>query len=159
MIALAEATDLITCEGLYLDRRQWDEWLALFTDDAVYWMPAWRDEATPTQDPDSELSLIYYAGKHNLEDRVWRVKSGLSVASVPLQRTAHSTTNIHVEADGNVCASFAVHCHDTRKQASHTFFGRYEYQVRQETGAWKIAKKTIILMNDRIPTVADFYML
>ena len=36
---------------------------------------------TPTDDPDRELSLIYYRGRANLEDRVWRARSGQSVAS------------------------------------------------------------------------------
>ena len=92
MITRAEAEDLIAREGLMLDRRDWDGWLALFTEDCTYWMPAWRDEETPTEDPQSELSLIWYQGRHNLEDRVWRVKSGLSVASVPLMPGAPPAT-------------------------------------------------------------------
>jgi len=61
MIGTDEAAALLYREALLLDRGDWDEWLQLFTDDAVFWMPAWRDELTPTADPDRELSLIYYA--------------------------------------------------------------------------------------------------
>jgi benzoate/toluate 1,2-dioxygenase subunit beta len=159
MISRDEAHDLIAREGMFLDQRRWEDWLALFTDDVVYWVPAWRDEVTPTSDPQSELSLIWYQGRHNLEDRVWRVKSGLSIASTPLQRTAHGATNILVADDGSVRASFTVHCYNARRQETHIFFGHYDYELRQDGAAWKIAKKTTTLLNDRIPAVADFYML
>jgi benzoate/toluate 1,2-dioxygenase subunit beta len=159
MISRDEAHDLIAREGMFLDQRQWDDWLALFTEDAIYWVPAWADEVTPTSDPQRALSLIYYQGRHNLEDRVWRVKSGLSIASTPLQRTAHSATNILVAGDGRVRASFTVHCYDARRHATHIFFGQYDYELRRDGSAWQIAKKTTTLLNDRIPAVADFYML
>lgn len=159
MITLAEATDLLTREALALDRRDWDAWLALYVEDAVYWAPAWRDEVATTADPDAELSLIYYQGRHNLEDRVWRIRSGLSVASSPLPRTVHQVTNVHVDAAGTVTAAWAVHQFNVRRQSQHSFFGRYEYQLRRDDGAWRIAAKKIILLNDRIPTVADIYSL
>ncbi len=159
MITHGEAYDLIAREAAALDQRRWDDWLALFTEDTVYWVPAWRDEVTPTSDPQSELSLIWYQGRHNLQDRVWRVQSGLSVASTPLQRTVHSATNISVQDDGGVHASFTVHCYNARRQATHVYFGHYDYVLRREDGHWKIAQKTTTLLNDCIPAVADFYML
>ncbi|MEY2928436.1 MAG: hypothetical protein RL367_2913 [Pseudomonadota bacterium] len=159
MISRDEAETLLTREALYLDRRQWDQWLALYTPDCVYWMPAWRDEEEMTQDPDSELSLIWYKGRHNLEDRVWRVKSGLSVASIPLMRTVHQVTNVLIEGDDRVAASFSVHVHNPKRRQDHVFFGRYEVRLVRVGGALLIAEKKIMLMNDMIPAVADFYMV
>ena len=159
MISWAEAQTLLAREALYLDQREWDEWLSLFTEDCTYWMPAWRDEETPTQNPERELSLIWYSGRHNLEDRVWRIRSGLSVASIPLMRTSHHVSNIIVEGDHTVSASFAVHVHNAKKRTDHVFFGRYDYSVRRAGTDWRIAAKKITLMNDVIPAVADFYML
>jgi benzoate/toluate 1,2-dioxygenase subunit beta len=159
MITLTQATDLLSREALHLDQRDWDAWLALYDDDAVYWAPAWRDEVTVTSDPDAELSLIYYEGKHNLEDRVWRIKSGLSVASSPLPRTVHQVTNIIVGEQGIVHAAWAVHQFNAQRQTQHSFFGRYEYRLIASDEGWKIAMKKIILLNDRIPTVADIYSL
>jgi benzoate/toluate 1,2-dioxygenase beta subunit len=159
MISWAEAHDLVSREALALDRKDWDGWLALFDVDCTYWMPAWRDEETPTENPDRELSLIWYKGKQNLEDRVWRVKSGLSIASVPLMRTAHQVTNVLVEGEDAISASFVCHVHNVKRRSDHAFFGRYEYRVRRGETDWLIASKKILLMNDNIPTVADFYML
>jgi 3-phenylpropionate/cinnamic acid dioxygenase small subunit len=159
MITRAQAEDLLGREALYLDRREWDRWLDLYIEDAIYWVPAWRDESNIISDPDAELSLIYYQGKHNLEDRVWRIKSGLSVASSPIPRTVHQVTNIIIDADGVVTAAWSVHQFNARRQTQHSFFGRYEYRVISVADDWRIAMKKIILLNDRIPTVADFYAL
>jgi 3-phenylpropionate/cinnamic acid dioxygenase small subunit len=157
-LTLADAETLLTREALYLDRGQWDEWLALYLEDAIFWMPAWRDELNPTEDPDSELSLIYYRGRRNLEDRVWRARSGLSVASAPRPRSVHQVTNIFVEAGDRVTAAFSVHLFDKRAERTHIFFGRYDYRLaRDADAAWKIAAKKILLLNDTIPTVVDFY--
>ena len=155
----AEAEALLGREALLLDRGDWDAWLALYTEDAIFWMPAWRDELNPTEDPDRELSLIYYKGRRNLEDRVWRARSGLSVASTPRPRVVHQVTNILVEGDDRVAASFSTHQFDKRAERTHTFFGRYEYRLVRtaEDGDWKIALKKILLLNDTIPTVVDFY--
>jgi benzoate/toluate 1,2-dioxygenase subunit beta len=156
-ITCAEAGELLTREALCLDRGQWDDWLALYTEDAVFWMPAWRSESEPTADPDSELSLIYYRGRRNLEDRVWRARSGLSVASAPRPRVVHQVTNVLVEADNHVAASFSTHLFDKRAERTHIFFGRYEYRLVCTDDGWKIASKKILLLNDTIPTVVDFY--
>ena len=158
-----EAEILLYREALALDCRDWDAWLAMLAEDVVFWMPAWRDEVTPTEDPDRELSLIYYEDRQHLVDRVWRVKSGLSVASTPLPRVVHGVTNILVERadDGSaeVSSSFTVHRFDVRSGNSHVFFGRYEHAFRREGDGWVIARKKILLLNDVIPTVVDFYSI
>jgi len=156
-----EAEDLLYREALSLDRREWDAWLELYAEDAVFWMPAWRDETEPTADPEAELSLIYYRGRRNLADRVWRVRSGMSVASAPLPRSVHAITNVLIEGSvgdrAEVSASFTVHRYDVRSERSHVFFGRYEYALVREASGWRIAAKKILLLNDVIPTVLDFY--
>jgi 3-phenylpropionate/cinnamic acid dioxygenase small subunit len=162
-LSRADAEDLLFREALHLDRGEWDAWLALYEQDCEFWMPAWRDETTPTSDPDTELSLIYYRGRRNLEDRVWRLRSGTSVASSPLPRVVHSITNVVVTASdvdqSEITASFAVHLFDARSRRSHVFFGRYEYVVRCSGAEWRIARKKIFLLNDIIPTVVDFYSI
>jgi len=169
-IAPAEAADLLYREGHALDTQRWDDWLALYCEDAVFWMPAWKDEHELTDAPEREVSLMYYTARAGLEDRVWRVRSGLSTASSPLLRTSHGITGVVVvgaadpgvgEAGGSmeaeVHANWTCHTFNLRDSAQHVFFGRYEFVLRQEGGVWKIAKKKIVLMNDRIPTMLDFY--
>ena len=156
-LSQAEAAAFLYREALFLDTGDYDAWLALYTADCLFWMPAWRDELEPTQDPETELSLIYYDRRANLEERVWRVRSGQSVASTPLPRCVHAVTNVLVEEDDRVSASFTVHLYDVRAVRSHVFFGRYQYRLRRVDDEWRIAAKTILLLNDTIPTVVDFY--
>lgn len=158
-----EAEDLLYREARLLDERRFDEWLALYTDDVVFWMPAWKDETTATSDPDTELSLIYYKGKQNLADRVWRMASGLSNASEIPARVAHIVGNVIVEpgnqGEAVVLSAFTAHHYDPRADRQHVFFGHYRHVFRKVGEGWLIAAKTITLMNDCIPTVADLYML
>ena len=65
----------------------WDDWLALYTEDAEFWVPTWRDEHQLTEDPARELSFIYLQGRALLAERVFRITSGRSAASTPLPRT------------------------------------------------------------------------
>jgi benzoate/toluate 1,2-dioxygenase subunit beta len=159
-----DAAELLFLEAQLLDERHWDDWLALFTEDAIFWAPAWKNEDEPTSSPDSELSLIYHQGRSNLADRVWRLRSGLSVASIPLHRTAHAITNVRLagaatDSAATIKSSWIVHTFSPRRKVQHVFFGRYEHELRHEGGAWRIASKKILLLNDYIPTVIDFYML
>jgi 3-phenylpropionate/cinnamic acid dioxygenase small subunit len=163
MIDRHAAEVLLFREALYLDRRDWDAWLALYAEDAEFWVPAWRDETTATADPDRELSLIYYRGRRNLAERVWRIGSGLSVASAPLPRSVHSITNVLVEradeAGAFVTASFTVHLNDVRATREHVFFGRYEIRLVPGANGPVIASKKILLLNDRIPAMLDIYLI
>jgi benzoate/toluate 1,2-dioxygenase beta subunit len=158
-ITRQEAEELLYLEALLIDTGRFDEWLDLFTADVEFWMPAWRDETTPTSDPDRELSLIYYKGRRNLEDRVMRLTSGLSTASSPLPRVVHQITNVLLSGAGEgwaeVSAAFTCHRHDVRMNRSDCFFGRYEYRLVNSDGPWRIARKKIFLLNDTIPTVVD----
>ena len=157
------AAQVLHAEGLALDERRWDDWLALYAEDAAYWVPAWKSESETTADPDSELSLVYYDNREGLVDRIWRLKSGLSVASNPLRRTAHMMSNIQVvAAEGDVWtvkASGAVHVYDPKRKVQTVFFSLYEYRMRQTSDGWRIAGKTVRLLNDNIPSVLDVYML
>jgi benzoate/toluate 1,2-dioxygenase subunit beta len=160
-IDLAEAAALLTLEGMLLDEQDWDAWLALYEEDAEFWMPAWKSESQTTADPLRELSLIYYAGRPGLEDRVQRIRSGKSVASTPLRRTAHMVGNVMLAGEEGgvlgVKSSFNVHVYDTRAKTQHVFFGRTTHGLVRRDGALRIRSKKVILANDCIPTMLDIY--
>lgn len=152
------AIDLVDLEGVLLDEKDWDTWLALYDPDAVYWIPAWDDENTLTRDPDREISLIYYGSRAGLEDRVFRLRTELSLASNPLPRTVHQTTNHRVEEDGGelrVRSNWATH--SVRFDTPHTFFGSQEHWLRREGAGLRIRRREIVVANDRIPNLLDIY--
>jgi len=156
---LSRVSALLFEEAAALDEQRWDDWLTLFTSDIEYWMPAWDSEHEMTQDPTSEISLMYYSDRSGLEDRIWRIKSGMSSASTPLPRTCHLVTNIRVGAvtDGLLQVKANWQGNAYRHEKTDSFYGRYEYGLREEQGNLLIARKKIVLMNDVIPSVVDIY--
>ncbi|MFT4562519.1 MAG: benzoate/toluate 1,2-dioxygenase beta subunit [Gammaproteobacteria bacterium] len=157
------ATALLNKEGSLLDDHRWDEWLALYHSEAVYWVPAWRDEAYETTDPNSEISQIYHAQRNGLEERVARIRSGKSVTTMPLPRTTHFTTNVvatheaHNEIEAR--ASWMVQVYQPRTTKQYVNFGHYEIKLRQTNNAWLITQKITHLKNDLVPALIDFYTL
>ncbi|MEX1066092.1 MAG: aromatic-ring-hydroxylating dioxygenase subunit beta, partial [Aquisalimonadaceae bacterium] len=89
------ASQLINHEANCLDRRQWNEWLGLYTEDCVYWVPSWKNEEETVSDPEVSLNLMYLKGRESLGDRVYRIESRDSFASVPLDRTSHVVGTLH----------------------------------------------------------------
>jgi len=166
---LPEITQFLYTEALALDERRWDDWLALYTEDCEYWVPAWKSEDEQTSNPRRELSLIYYAQRAGLEDRVWRVKSGRSVASAVLPRTQHLISNPRIvevnDRDDRGAQTVQVACEWTTHQyqpKDHTvqmFFGRYRQTLVRDGDTWRIAQKRIVLLNDYLPAKIDFYSL
>lgn len=149
-------------EARYLDEQRWDEWLALYAEDCEFWMPAWRSESEVTEDPKKELSLIYYASRAGLEDRVWRVRSGTSIASTPMPRTHHAITNVLAEPGSDlqlmrVRSNWTVQQFRPKQQEVLASFGRYEHELVCIQGAWRIRRKKIILLNDYLIAMLDFY--
>ena len=159
-----EAAGILAHEAFLLDSRRWDEWLALFTDDVEFWVPAWRTENEPTNDPQTQLSLIYLRGIGAVKERVWRVTSGLSRASETLHRTTHVLGSIMVQPGGSetectLLSGGAVHVYSPTTTVQHCFFGRYQHTLRKVDDSWKIARKHVTLMNDCVPTMLDFYSI
>ena len=164
MTPAPELADVLFREGHYLDSGNWQAWLDLYAEDAVFWLPAWRNEHELCNSPDSELSLIYYEGRGGLADRIWRATSGLSVSSTPMPRTAHTISNVILRepaTDGvaKLAASWIAQVYDPKTHRQQAFFGLYEHDLRRTPQGWRISRKKIVLMNDRIPTNLDFYCL
>ncbi len=165
--ALAIGTQLLCLQGRLLDEQRWDDWLNLFRENCEYWVPAWVSETRLTEQPDSEVSLIYYDLRSRLADRVWRVGSGQSVANDPMPRTCHTVSNVAVDEASpdaiRLFSCFRVDYHVNKQ--SYAFFGHYHHQLvsaeknpANPTG-WQVQKQKIILMNDYIPTMMDFYLV
>lgn len=154
-----QVESLLFREAEYLDARQWDEWLELFDPGAEYWIPSWDSEYEYTVDPDKEISLMYYRDRSGLEDRVYRLRTGRSSASVPLPRTCHLVTNIRpvLNPDGTCSVKANFSSWVVRRNVTQNFCGYYEYLLIPHEQEWRIKKKKIIVINDYIDTVLDIY--
>ncbi|WP_372717630.1 aromatic-ring-hydroxylating dioxygenase subunit beta [Immundisolibacter sp.] len=158
---LEQARRLLFDEAACLDQRRWDDWLALYTPDCEFWVPAWKDEFVPTADPQGEVSLVYYDSRAGLEERVWRIKSTAAPAHRVLPRTCHAISNVRlleVTADGlAVHATWRVDSY--KEKIASSLFGFYDYLLTSQPGAWRIAKKKITLLSDCVPSYFDLYQV
>ncbi|MGP3698853.1 benzoate 1,2-dioxygenase small subunit [Rhodobacter sp. NSM] len=146
-------------EARLLDDRQWDEWLTCYAPDASYWMPAWDDNDQTTEDPQSEISLMYYPSREGLEDRVFRIKTERSGASTPEPRTSHTVSNVEVVADrgSELDVRYNFHTLNHRYQVTDQFFGTMFVTLRRDGAGLLISAKKIVLKNDYIRQVIDVY--
>ena len=146
-------------EARHLDDREWESWLELYAPDAEYWMPAWDDDDRLTDDPQSQISLIYYPNRNGLEDRIFRIKTERSSASMPEPRTNHMITNVEVLAERGDAVEVRYNFHTLShryKQTDH-FFGTVFATLRKVESGFQIARKKIVLKNDYIRQVVDIY--
>ena len=146
-------------EARHLDDREWEPWLELYAPDVEYWMPAWDDDDQLTEDPQSQISLIYYPNRKGLEDRIFRIKTERSSASMPEPRTSHLITNVEVltERSDSVDVRYNFHTLSHRYRVTDHFFGTAFATLRKVEGDFRISRKKIVLKNDYIRQVIDVY--
>lgn len=159
MSALIEVQTFLYREARLLDDRQWQEWLECYAPDCTYWMPAWTDDDELVTDPQSQISLIYYANRQGLEDRVYRIETERSSASTPEPRTVHMLANIELLEDrgGEIDLRYNWHTLSHRFKATSQFFGTTFCTLRRASKDFRICAKKIVLKNDYIHQVIDVY--
>ena len=146
-------------EARYLDDGQWDQWLELYAADASFWMPCWDDNDTLTEDPQSEISLIWYGRRAGLEDRVFRIRTERSSATIPDTRTNHHISNIEVleQDDKTIKLRFNWHTMSVRYNHTDHFCGTSFYTLDLTSGQPIIRDKKVVLKTDYIRHVIDIY--
>jgi 3-phenylpropionate/cinnamic acid dioxygenase small subunit len=138
-------------EAWLLDERKLGEWLDLFTDDVLYFMPRRKNVRRREADREvtrlGDLALIE-DDKRYLQMRVARLESGMAWAEDPPSRTRHLIGNLVVEpqANGEVQAKTAFLVYRSHLETDQQLFaGSREDVLRQVDGAWKVARRTIVL--------------
>lgn len=158
-ISLDQVTAFLYREARFLDDREWDEWLSCYAPNVKFWMPAWDDDDQLVEDPQRHISLIYYPNREGLEDRVFRIKTERSSASMPEPRTSHFISNVEIleQRGAQVDVRFNWQTLSHRYQKTATFFGTSFYTIDFSGDAPQIINKKIILKNDYIHQVIDIY--
>lgn len=156
---LPDLTSFLYRECRLLDDEQWDEWLDCYHPEARFWMPCWDDDGQLVTDPEREISLIYYPSRQGLEDRIFRIKTERSSATIPDTRTSHNLSNIEIEKlDGHMATvRFNWHTLAHRYQTNFSYFGMSRYVIDLSGAAPRILDKYVVLKNDYIHQVIDIY--
>lgn len=149
--ALDRASDRAAVEAFLIheadliDRRDFEAWLALYTDDCRYWVPLEEGQA----DPQHTVSLIYDDRKL-LETRVRRLDHPRIHAQAPPSRTVHTVANVAVEPvpeDGRIVVRSNQIVAEYRQGRTRLFAGRCTHRLVPENGGYRIAFKRIDLID------------
>ena len=132
-------------EADLMDEHRYDEWLELWTDDALYWVPTGRDEV----DPKREISLIY-DDRTRLQVRIARLKSGFAHAQEPKSRMRRLISNIVVgeETNRDILSRSNFLLVELRRGKQDLFAGRTIHRLRPYAGSFKLVFKKVLLVNN-----------
>ena len=135
---------LLEREARLLDQLRYDDWLAMYAAECVYWAPS-----TPhAGDPRREIAVMF-DDRRRLEDRVYRLRTGFAWSQAPQSRTVRLVTNVEV---------FATARDDTRMLRSNFLISEFwdretriltgwaGHRVVRSGGGWKIAAKQVNLL-------------
>src|SRR5689334_19723521 len=139
--SLAAGLDLHRCEQFLvhearlLDDGKFDDWLALFTPDAWYWVPSEPDQP----DPHQTVSLIY-DDRRLLETRVRRLASPRMYSQEPRSRTSRIVANVTVEETGpdHVVVRSKLMLIEFRRNEQRLFGGTCLHRLVRRDGHFRI---------------------
>ncbi|MER7366979.1 aromatic-ring-hydroxylating dioxygenase subunit beta [Nonomuraea wenchangensis] len=131
-------------EARLADEHDYDGWEALWTDDALYWVPAGGDDT----DPERQMSVIY-DNRNRIATRIKQLKTGKRYAQSPpsnLRRLISNVEIVTVEGtDTVVGANFLVV--ESRERGTTMWAGRTTYRLRRAGDDIRLAYKKVVLVD------------
>lgn len=139
---------LLLEEAHLLDERRFDEWLALYTEDAHYWAPVSPAAVDPAVEP-----AIFNEPKNEMRIRVARLRQPAAHTEHPAPRACRFVTGIRVVGQGEggvtVRSKLAMHEFRLRDYASdehRSFHATVTHRLVQAPEGLRIAAKRVDLI-------------
>jgi 3-phenylpropionate/cinnamic acid dioxygenase small subunit len=151
---LARIEQFLYREARYADEHDYDAWEALWTDDALYSVPAGGDLSG---DQGAQMSVIY-DNRNRISTRLAQLRTGKRHSQTPPSGLRRLISNVEIlgrEGDDTlVGANFLLA--ESRERGTEIWAGRVSYRLRLSDGDIRLAAKTVLLVNrDRpLPTLA-----
>jgi len=138
--------DFVVHESQLLDAKRYDEWNALFTDAAYYWVPL-----VPEQ-PDGEQHTSHlYEDKLLRELRIARLKSPRAFSQQPPSRCHHLLQTPTVVLLDEAANQYVVHTqfHYTEAQGDDVLWlvGTFVHRLTRQQGQLRMTLKRVNLLN------------
>lgn len=130
-------------EARLLDERRFGEWLELFADDGVYWIPTKPNQASP-----HEALSIVYEPKSLLAVRVERLQRGEMHVQTPPSRTVHHVSGIEIS---EMEARSALIVAEWRNADARWFAGRVLHRLKRGPAGIQIMLKRVDLTDGEAP--------
>ena len=131
-------------EARLVDEHRYEEWLSLWSDDGVYWIPCHHDDSDPLR----QVSIIY-DNRAKLGDRIARFKSGAVLAQDPKSQIRRVISNVEIErqAGGEIAVESNFVLVEARSAHQYVWCGRTIHRLREVGDELKIARKKVLLIN------------
>jgi benzoate/toluate 1,2-dioxygenase subunit beta len=134
-------------EAKLIDEHRYDEWLGLWTEDGLYWVPCNSDDADPTRQ-----AMIIYDNRARLGERIYRLTSGAAWAQQPRSRTRRLISNVEVqENEGGFAVESNCLIAELRRSRQDIFAARVLHTLRPAGDSFHIALKKVLLLNNDDP--------
>jgi benzoate/toluate 1,2-dioxygenase beta subunit len=136
---------LLEREARLLDSLRYDDWLALYTAECIYWVPS-----TPgAGDPRREISVMF-DDRRRLEDRIYRFRTGYAWSQAPASRTVRLIANVEVFATGRddarmLRSNFLIS--EFWGDETRVLTGWAGHRVVRDGDSWKIQAKQVNLID------------
>ena len=144
-----EVEDLLYRQAALLDARRWQEWIDLFTDDGIYWMPVLPSQSDWVSEPS-----IFAEDKLMMEIRKGRISHPNAWSQAPMWETNHIVGNVAIESvDGaRVQVRSRFHLMELRRDTVRHFGGSYRHTLARDAGgALRIVLQRVDLFNGQAP--------
>lgn len=128
-----------------LDAKRWQDYIDLFTDDGIYWMPARPEDTTWDGVPS-----IFAEDKNLMNVRMGRVLHPDAWSQRPLWGTNHVVGNVIVErvaANGDVIARSRFHMLELRRDSVRHFAGGYVHHLKKSKDGYRITLQRVDMTN------------
>jgi benzoate/toluate 1,2-dioxygenase beta subunit len=140
-----ECRSALEREARLLDQHRYDDWLALFAPECLYWVPA----SVAAGDPRREVAVCF-DDRRRIEDRIYRLKTGYAWSQAPASRTVRFVSNVEVFETGNadvrmVRSNFLIS--EFRSGESRSLSGWCGHRLAKRTGSWMIEVKQVNLID------------
>ncbi len=136
-------------EARFADESRYNEWLGLWTEDLVYWVPVNSDD----YDPRHHLSIIY-DNRERLQDRIDRLNSNAAWAQQPRSRMRRIVSNVEIEpaaADGDITVYSNFVLGELRRNRETSYYAGQVHRLRQTPDGLKMSYKKIMLVKNNEP--------
>jgi len=136
---------LLEREARLLDQLRYDDWLALYAPECIYWVPS-----TPNAgDPRREISVMF-DDRRRLEDRIYRFRTGYAWSQAPASRTVRLVTNVEVFATARddsrmVRSNFLIN--EFWGDETRVLTGWAGHRLVRDGAEWKIQAKQVNLID------------
>lgn len=140
-----EVEQLLFLEAALIDQRRFEEWLTLFSEEALYCVP----NATEDGEPGSQ-GFIILEDRNGIAERIRRLQHPAALTQSPPPRTRHMITNVHAteQDSGDVVVTSNQVVYFARQGQQAQYPGSWEYALTRNGDGWRIKRKKVYLLTN-----------